>query len=92
MKPFRLGAAGFSDCPCLRGAFPLRILIAIGEQTFVAQATRTKRLFTPNFCATLCQFCAVEFLEADENPSRNAANRLVNNGLFLEGLVAARKE
>jgi hypothetical protein len=92
MKALHLGAAGFSDCPCLLGAFPLRISIPIGEQTFVAQATRTKRLFTSNFCAILCQFCAVEFLGAVGNLARNSPNRLVNNGFFSEGLVAARKE
>jgi len=45
--------------------------LSLVSKLFVAQATRTKRLFAPNFCAALCQFCAVEFLVADWNSRRN---------------------
>ena len=31
------------------------------------------RLFTPNFCAVLWQFCAVEFVGAVWNPAQNGA-------------------
>ena len=53
---------------------------------------RTGRQFIPNFCAALCQFCAVDFLRAVGNPSRNFANPLGNNGFRSNRMRMIRKE